>query len=219
MIVVVLGPPAAGKGTQCSLLAERLVLPHVSTGELLREAIVDESPLGELAKPYLDLGELVPDDTMIELVKARLLQRDARHGVILDGFPRTIAQARSLNRVLEALGRQVDAVLYLRVPVEDVLERVSKRYYCPQCGATYHLTTKPPQLAGICDVCGGTLIQRPDDSADVVERRLEVYEEQTAPLVDYYRAKGILLEINGADSVERVFDSELDALGQLAVSP
>jgi adenylate kinase len=216
MNVVVLGPPGAGKGTQCRLLAERLGVPHISTGELLREAIAKETSLGRLAKPFLDRGELVPDETMIELVKERLAEPDAAHGAILDGFPRTLAQARSFNRALDALGRRLDAVLYLKVPFDDVVERISKRRTCANCEAPYHLTTSPPLRADICDNCGGPLVQRPDDEASVVQHRLDVYEKQTAPLVDYYRNLRLLSEIDGTQSVERVFEDELQALGLVA---
>lgn len=211
-----LGPPGAGKGTQCSLLAERLAIPHVSTGDLLREAIAQQSSLGRLAQPYIDRGELVPDETMIGLVRDRLLQSDARSGAILDGFPRTIEQARGLDRVLGELGRKIDAVIYLRVPVEEVVERIAGRYTCPQCGASYHLRGSPPQIPGRCDLCGSELYQRPDDRREVVRRRLEVFEEQTAPLVDYYRAQHVLGEVDGNQSVDLVLASELDVLRRLA---
>lgn len=219
MIVVMLGPPAAGKGTQCSLLAERLAVPHVSTGSLLRDAIAQRAPLGKLAQPYLDRGELVPDDTMIALVRDRLLQVDAARGAILDGFPRTIDQAKSLDRMLSDLGRKVDAVVYLRVPVEEVLERVAERYTCPECGATYHLKASPPRVAGICDNCGHVLRQRTDDRRDVVQHRLEVYENQTAPVVNMYRRRGVLAEVDGALSIEQVLEQELSALSDLGLFP
>jgi len=219
MIIVMLGPPAAGKGTQCSLLAERLSVPHVSTGAVLRDAIGRHSPLVKLAQPYLDRGELAPDGTMIALVRDRLLEPDALRGAILDGFPRTIDQARSLGRMLADLGRQVDAVLYLNVPVDDVLERVAERYTCPRCGATYHLKTSPPQIAGICDNCGGELEQRSDDRREVVQRRLEVYELQTAPVVDLYRGRGVLVEIDGNQSIDQVLTQELSALSAMGLFP
>jgi adenylate kinase len=219
MIVVMLGPPAAGKGTQCALLAERLAVPHVSTGELLRDAISQKTALGDLAQPYLDRGELVPDETMISLVRDRLLQPDARHGAILDGFPRTLEQASSLDRMLAELGQRIDAVLDLRVPIEEVVDRIAQRYYCPNCGATYNLRTSPLKEPGICDVCGSPIVQRSDDRPEVAQRRLEVYESQSAPVVDYYRGRHVLVEINGAQSVERVLEDELAGLAKLGLAP
>jgi adenylate kinase len=219
MIVVMLGPPGAGKGTQCSLLAERLAIPHVSTGDLLREAIAQQTPLGQLAQPYIERGELVPDEMMIGLVRERLLQPDARRGAILDGFPRTIEQAVGLNQVLAGLGRKVDAVIYLRVPIEEVVERIAGRYTCPQCGASYHLRGSPPTVEGRCDLCGSELYQRPDDRREVVRRRLEVYEEQTAPLIDFYRAEHVLSEVDGNASIDLVLQSELGVLSRLAPTP
>jgi adenylate kinase len=219
MIVVMLGPPAAGKGTQCALLAEQLVVPHVSTGELLRDAIARHTSLGKLAQPYLDRGELVPDDTMVSLVRDRLLEPDAQRGAIVDGFPRTIAQARSLDRMLADLGLKVEAVIYLRVPVEEVLQRISQRYSCPNCGATYQLRASPPKLAGRCDNCGGTLFQRSDDRPDVAQRRLEVYESQSAPVIDLYRDRHVLIEVDGAQSIDRVLKSELEGLSEHGLIP
>jgi adenylate kinase len=155
---------------------------------------------------------------MITLVRDRLLERDARSGAILDGFPRTVDQAKSLDRMLSDLGRRVDAVIYLRVPIEAVLERVAKRITCPQCGAVYHLQSSPPRIPGRCDVCGGELYQRTDDQPDVVQRRLEVYELQTAPLVELYRGRGVLLEVDGSRPANQVLDNELQALAGLGIA-
>ena len=218
MIIVVLGPPGAGKGTQCALLAEHLALPHVGTGNVLREAIAQHTPLGRLAQPYLERGELVPDETMVRLVRERLLRPDAAFGAILDGFPRTVEQARALNHMLAELGRQVDRVLYLRIPGEVVLNRIANRYTCPRCGATYHLTSSPPRVAGRCDRCNGVLIQRPDDRRDVAQHRLTVYEAQTAPVVSFYRKEGKLVEIDGDQPVDRVLEDELEALRSIAAA-
>lgn len=212
MIVVVLGPPGAGKGTQSDLLAKELDLPHLSTGDLLREAIANRTPLGRLAQPYMDRGELVPDDVVIGLIKERLAQARPPTGAILDGFPRTVAQGHALNDMLAELGRRVDWVIYLRAPIEELLERITGRYVCPRCAATYHLRGSPPRKAGICDTCGGPLQQRPDDRLDVARRRLDVYFEQTAPLIDFYRCQGVLTEINGEQSIEAVLADEMAAL-------
>lgn len=218
MIVVLLGPPGAGKGTQCTMLAERLALPRIATGDLLREAIAAETPLGRLAKPYLDRGELVADATIVEMVRERILQPDAGHGAILDGFPRTIGQAQALDHMLEGLGRRIERVIYLRVPVEEVVQRLAARYVCGQCGASYHLRTSPPRDLGRCDLCGEALNQRSDDEPEVVRRRLEVYEARTAPLVDFYRGQRLLVEINGERSAETVHEDILQALGLAPVA-
>jgi len=218
MIIVMLGPPGAGKGTQCSLLGERLGISHISTGDLLREEIAAQSPLGQLANGVIERGELVPDETMTSIVRERLRQPDVQAGAILDGFPRTIDQARALNRVLAELGRQLDAVVYLRVPVEEVLERIAGRYTCPNCGASYHVDTTPTRVEGICDQCGSTVMQRPDDRREVAQRRLEVYGEQTEPLIEFYRNQGVLRDVNGSQTVERVLESILDAIKPNALS-
>lgn len=212
MIVVVLGPPGAGKGTQSDLLARKLDLPHLATGDLLREAIANRSPPGRLAQPYMDRGELVPDDVVIGLVKERIAQSKPPDGAILDGVPRTLAQGRALNQTLAELGKRVNWVIYLRVPVEELLERITGRYTCPRCGATYHRRGSPPRAPGVCDVCGTALQQRPDDRLDVARRRLDVYFAQTAPLIDFYRCKGVLTEINGEQSIEAVLADELATL-------
>jgi adenylate kinase len=216
MVVVVMGPPAAGKGTQCSLVADRLGLPHISTGVLLREAVTNGTPRGKLAQPFLDRGELVPDETMSALVEQRLKAEDAQSGAILDGFPRTVDQARKLDDVLARTGRRVDATIFLRVPVDIVLDRISNRFSCPQCGATYNIRSSPTRVPGRCDNCGEILEQRDDDRPEVAQRRLEVYEEQTAPLIDFYQARKALIEVDGAESIERVLESELAGLGQVA---
>ncbi|MGH2458138.1 MAG: adenylate kinase [Chloroflexota bacterium] len=212
MIIVVLGPPGAGKGTQSDLLATELDLPHLSTGDLLREAIAKRTPLGRLAQPSMDRGELVPDDVVIGLIRERLVQAERPTGAILDGFPRTVAQGHALNDMLSELGRQVGWVIYLRAPTEELLERITGRYICSQCAATYHLRGSPPRTPGVCDVCGAALQQRPDDRLDVARRRLDVYFEQTAPLIDFYRQQGVLTEINGEQSIDAVLADELAAL-------
>jgi adenylate kinase len=212
MIVVILGPPGAGKGTQSELLAKRAGLPHVATGDLLRDAVSRGTSLGLLAKPYLERGELIPDETMVEIIRERLSKPDALRGAILDGYPRTIEQARALNRVLSEQGRTVDRVIYLRIPVEEVVRRIAQRYVCPNCKAVYDLQTRPPQVPGRCDRCGHALTQRPDDRADVVIHRLEVYDTETAPLIDFYRRQNLMTEVDGSKGVEEVHETILRAL-------
>ncbi len=214
MIIVMLGPPGAGKGTQAELLAERLHLTHLSTGDLLREAIARGTPLGRIAEPYMKRGELVPDEVMIGLIKERLAQPGASRGAILDGFPRTLPQAQALNQALAQTGQRVDRVFYLRVPVDELLARITARYVCPRCAATYHRRGSPPRVEGRCDICGAELQQRPDDRLEVARRRLDVYFEQTAPLIEFYRQEGILVEINGMQSIENVLKDELAEISE-----
>ena len=218
MLIVVMGPPAAGKGTQCRHIAERLGLPHISTGVLLRDAVANDTPLGRLAQPFLDRGELVPDETMSAIIEERLKAEDAQSGAILDGFPRTVDQAKKLEDVLARMARRVVATIYLKVPSDVVLDRINNRYSCPACGTTYDVRLLPTRILGRCDNCGEMLEQRYDDRPDVVRRRLEVYEEQTAPLIDFYRARKVLIEIDGAQPVDRVLESELSGLGQVTTS-
>lgn len=212
MIIVMLGPPGAGKGTQCDLLAQKLNVPRLIMGDLLREAIAQQTPLGRLAQPFMDRGELVPDDVVIGLLTEWLTQPGHASGAILDGFPRTLAQAHALNQTLAGLKRAVSLVIYLRVPTEELLERTTGRYVCPQCAATYHRRGSPPRTEGVCDVCGAELIQRPDDRVEVARRRLDVYFAQTAPLIEFYRNQGVLSEIDGTQSIEAVLADELAVL-------
>lgn len=204
MDIVLLGPPGAGKGTQAELLAEWLKLPHVSSGDLFRSAIQNATPLGLEAKGFIDRGELVPDDVTIGLVGERLGQPDCASGVILDGFPRTVAQAEALDRVFASLGRRVDVVPYIQVAQELLLQRLAGRWTCRNCGTVYHSVFSPEKVKGVCDVCGGQLYQRADDTPETHRRRIEVYLEQTAPLADYYRACGVLAEIDGEQDVPSV---------------
>lgn len=204
MHIILLGPPGAGKGTQAVLLAKQEGIPHISTGDILRAAKSAGTPLGKMAAQYMDRGDLVPDDVVIGLVKERLQQPDCRKGFIFDGFPRTVPQADALGRALAETGLPLTAVISIEVPDAVLVDRAVGRRSCPQCGEIYHLTSKPPKVAGICDHDGATLVQRADDAPEVVENRLRRYHEQTAPLISYYRAKGLLQTIDGTRAMGAV---------------
>lgn len=197
MRLVLLGPPGAGKGTQAQVLIKDLNAPHVSTGDMLREAIRQGLPAGLKAKEYMERGDLVPDQLVIDLVAERLQKEDAKKAFILDGFPRTREQAESLDKKLAELRIKLDLVLYFKTSLAVIIRRLSGRRICGKCGKNYHLTNFKPKVDGLCDVCGSKLIQRPDDREEAIEERLKVYERQTAPLIDYYDKKGMLAEVSG----------------------
>jgi len=199
-----LGPPGAGKGTQAQLLAEWLRIPHVASGDLFRENLKNETALGLQARQYTDTGELVPDSVTIAMVAERLSRRDCGDGVLLDGFPRTIRQAEALDKMLAERGRAIDLVPYIRVRDETLLVRLAGRWTCRECEAAYHVVFKPPRHDGICDECGGELYQRPDDTPETQKHRIEVYFEQTSPLISYYRNRSLLAEIDGEQTIEVV---------------
>jgi adenylate kinase len=202
--IVLLGPPASGKGTQAARLKEALNLPHVASGDLFRENLKNETELGRKAKVYMDRGELVPDDVTIAMVMERLSRPDCAGGAILDGFPRTIAQAEALDRALAKQGHEISVVPYVAVPDEVLVERVSGRRLCRVCGESYHVRFNPPKQPGVCDNDGGELYQRDDDKPETVRKRLQVYWEQTSPLIDYYRGQGVLVEIDGDQPIDAV---------------
>lgn len=215
MIAVFLGPPGAGKGTQAAKLAAKYGTPHVSTGDMLRDAVAAGSDLGLRVRSIMDAGELVDDVTMGEVIRTRLAQPDAAGGVILDGYPRNSGQAEFLDSLLAGTShRGVDLALQLSVPEQYLVDRLSQRRACPQCNAGYHLAYKMPSVQGVCDLCQAPLMQREDDREDVVRERLRVYQEATAPLVEYYENKGILRAIDGVGSIEAVFDRADTAMGQ-----
>jgi len=207
MRLIFLGPPGAGKGTQARALAQEWGVPQIATGEMLREAVAAGTPLGREAQRIMERGALVPDDVMIGLIAERLRQPDAARGFILDGFPRTIAQAEALDRLLEDLGAGLDAVVYFDVAEPELLRRLTGRRLCRQCQAAFHQVSAPPRRDGVCDRCGGDLHQRDDDREDTVRTRLEVYGRQTAPLLDYYRGRGLLATINGEGGIEAIHDA------------
>jgi adenylate kinase len=212
LYVVLLGAPGAGKGTQAGLLAGRLGVPHVSSGDLFRENLTGNTALGQSAKEYIDKGELVPDAITIAMVMERLAQPDCEKGALLDGFPRTLAQAQALETALAGERRRISAAPYIRVSEEILLARLAGRWTCQQCQAVYHQLFSPPRVPGVCDVCGGALYQRADDTPETHAKRIEVYMLQTRPLIDYYRAQGLLREIDGEQSVAKVQATLLDVV-------
>ncbi|MEA1997872.1 MAG: adenylate kinase [Euryarchaeota archaeon] len=205
MNIVLFGPPGSGKGTQAKLLAERYGVPHISTGDILRENLKHETKLGLEAKTYMDKGELVPDDLLIGIIKDRLSQSDCASGFLLDGYPRTLPQAEALSKILSELGKNLDLVLNIDVPNAELLKRLAGRRMCV-CGASYHILFNKPKQEGICDLCGSKLYHRDDDKEEAILNRLDVYKNQTQPLIDQYTQAGVMLTINGAADIEAVFN-------------
>ncbi|NOR90744.1 MAG: adenylate kinase [Anaerolineales bacterium] len=215
MYLILLGPPGSGKGTQAERLCKQLDLPHVASGDLFREHLKRETDLGKLARSYMDIGQLVPDDVTIAMVKERLSRSDCRDGTILDGFPRTRAQAEALDLILQELGQQLTGVLFMAVPDEVLLERLSGRRICRQCQAPYHVVFSPPREAETCDLCGGELYQRDDDQPETIKARLDVYHQQTTPLIEFYQAANLLHEVDGNIDIDQVTDSLLTIIRSL----
>ena len=210
---VLLGPPGAGKGTQAARLVEKYDIPHISTGDIFRKNIKEGTELGKKAQEYMNAGQLVPDELVCDLVKDRLLQDDCANGFLLDGFPRTIFQAETLDQFLEANGQKLDIVINLRVEKQSLITRLTGRRVCKGCGASYHIVNIPPKQEGICDVCGGELIQRADDNLETVENRINVYDSQTAPLIGYYKESGCLVDFDGEKPLDEVFSDIVEAIG------
>ncbi|MGA5727857.1 adenylate kinase [Streptomyces seoulensis] len=213
MRIVLVGPPGAGKGTQAVRLAEKLGVPHISTGDLFRANISRQTELGKLAKSYMDAGNLVPDEVTIAMAKDRMEQADAENGFLLDGFPRNVSQAEALDELLQGEGIKLDAVLDLEVPEEEVVKRIAGRRICRNDSShVFHVTYSAPKKEGVCDVCGGELYQRDDDSEDTVRKRLEVYHTQTEPIIDYYKAQGLVVTISSLGPVDEITKRALEAL-------
>ena len=213
MKIIMLGAPGAGKGTQAKMIAEKYGVPHISTGDIFRANIKNGTELGKEAKGYMDKGLLVPDELTVRLLLDRVAQEDCVNGYVLDGFPRTIPQAEVLDEKLTELDEKVDYAVNVDVPDENIINRMSGRRACLNCGATYHIVSIPPKKEGICDVCGSELVLRDDDQPETVKNRLKVYHEQTQPLIDYYEKKGALRTVDGTLPMEEVFDAIVRILG------
>jgi adenylate kinase len=217
MRVLLLGPPGAGKGTQAERIAAKYGIPHLSTGDMLREAVAADTEVGRQAKSIMDAGRLVPDGVMIRLVADRIAQPDCARGFVLDGFPRTLAQAEALDRLLQERGLELDVVLEIAVDDEALIERISGRFACGRCGAGYHDQFKQPQVPGVCDACGSReFVRREDDNADTVRARLDAYHAQTAPLLPYYRDKGLLSVVDGMAEIDQVTAEVLEKTDRAA---
>lgn len=215
MLIILLGPPGAGKGTQAERIVRDNNLVYIATGDILRQAVKTETPLGRKARNYMDQGQLVPDELVVEIVKDRLTDFDCLKGALLDGFPRTVSQAVFLEQVLPDIKQQVDLVLSLEVAEEELIERLTGRRVCSDCGATYHLKFKPPQVRNVCDQCGGDLYQRDDDSLETVKERLQVYREQTEPLIAFYTEKELLCRIDGNQEIDQVYQQIDEAIEKI----
>ncbi|MGN9761889.1 adenylate kinase [Streptomyces sp. SD31] len=213
MRIVLVGPPGAGKGTQAAFLAKNLSIPHISTGDLFRANISQQTELGKLAKSYMDAGNLVPDEVTIGMAKDRMEKPDAEGGFLLDGFPRNVSQAEALDEMLQSESMKLDAVLDLEVPEEEVVKRIAGRRICRKDSShVFHVTYSQPKKEGVCDACGGELYQRDDDSEQTVRKRLEVYHTQTEPIIDYYKAQGLVVTISALGKVEEVTARAMEAL-------
>ena len=213
MKIIMLGAPGAGKGTQAKQIADKYSIPHISTGDIFRANIKNGTELGKKAKQYMDQGALVPDELTCDLVMDRMQQDDCKNGFVLDGFPRTIPQAEALDAALEKINEKMDYAIDVDVPDENIVNRMSGRRACLNCGATYHLISIPPKVEGICDRCGSEIVLREDDKPETVQKRLKVYHEQTQPLIDYYKNQGILKSVDGTQPMDEVFKAIVTILG------
>jgi len=210
MRLVLLGPPGAGKGTQAGVLKEKLGIPHISTGDMLREAVKEKTEAGLTVKSYMDKGDLVPDELVTRIVAERVVKNDAKNGFLLDGFPRNTKQGRELEDKMRSLGIGLDAVLYFNTKEETVIERLTGRRVCTVCGMIFHIKNMPPKVEGICDACDGKLIQREDDKIETIKNRIRIYTEKTEPLLAFYKEKGLLKEVSGDLDVDSLFKELMD---------
>jgi len=213
--IILLGAPGAGKGTQAKSISNKYNIPHISTGDIFRKNISERTPLGIEAKKYIDNGQLVPDELTIDIIKSRLVEEDCENGYLLDGYPRTVEQAKALDVFLNEREANLDTALLIKVPREFILERMTGRRVCPSCGASYHVKFNPPKIEGICDICGSDIIQRDDDTEITVNKRLDIYEAQTLPLIEYYKSRDLLSEVDGTQAINDVFESVSKVLNEL----
>lgn len=213
MRIVIFGPPGAGKGTQAKSICMKYSIPHVSTGDIFRKHIAEKSSLGVEAKKYIEIGQLVPDEITIQLVESRLADEDCKNGFLLDGFPRTVHQAEALTDILDKKNEEITTALLIDVPKEFILERMTGRRVCKYCGASYHVKHNPTIVPGKCDICGNDTMQRKDDTEETVKERLEVYDNETRPLMDYYKNKNLLAVVDGTKAINEVFESICNVLG------
>ena len=214
MRLLIMGAPGAGKGTQAALIKEAYNIKHISTGDMFRKAISEKTPTGIEAKSYIDQGKLVPDSVTKKLVRERLSEKDCENGFLLDGYPRNLAQAEELDKILKDLGIKLDAVINVSVDDNFLIERITGRRTCTKCGASYHVSFNKPKVEGICDECGSTLIQRPDDSEETIKNRLSVYYEKTKPVLDYYEAQNIVKNVDGIGEINEIFEKIKKELGE-----
>lgn len=214
MNLLIMGPPGAGKGTQAEVLAKELNITNISTGDMFRAAIKEGTEMGRKAKEYMDMGELVPDSVVVGIVKERLSEPDCARGFLLDGFPRTVVQAEALEETLQSMGRTLDGVINIYVPREKIVDRLTGRRICRDCGASYHVLYNPPAKDTVCDACGCELYQRSDDNEAVVNNRLDIYESKTQPLIDFYARRNLLKEVNGDQDIKKVLGDILNILGK-----
>ncbi len=215
MLIILLGPPGAGKGTQAESIVKNYGLAYVSTGDILRKAVKEETPLGCKARENMNQGQLVPDNLVVEIVRERLMEPDCFKGALLDGFPRTVDQAVFLDQALPDIGTKIDSVLLIEVEEDELIERLTGRRVCSDCGANYHLKFKPPKVRNVCDQCGGDLYQRDDDTLETVKERLDVYKKQTEPLIKFYQEKGLISEVNGNKDINGVYEQIKSILDNL----
>lgn len=215
MRIVIMGPPGVGKGTEAEILIKHYKIPHISTGNIFRELYKDKTTIGKIAKSYIDKGEFVPDDITNEIVRQRLSKQDIEKGFLFDGYPRNIEQAKALDQMLEEKGWTLNAVINIQTTEDIIIGRISGRRVCADCGSIYHLDNNPPKIDGVCDRCGGKLIQRDDDSKQTVLRRLRIYNDQTAPVIGYYKNSGLMINADGSNSIAKNHADILKALGEM----